>query len=200
MKLCELFDDPADTWKDGRSNSQRNAMTPQVIDAVGKARQQHNHKFIGAGLNAYVGTDDADNFGPVQRIANDKDGGSIYLSAIAEAKSTNPFFPKVQSITHDADASVHTAIIERLIPFETESILGSIPLMKSIWESYFTDEWQDAAGYEMSTCFMVLNDAVYTGNFSEIKDAQLKEALKFIRTLATRHNLDADIHERNFTI
>lgn len=143
-------------------------MSTNVQRTIKAARKTPTHKFIGAGLNAYVGTNDNDNFGPVHRISSKDDGGAIYLQAVANLKLNNPFLPKVERIEQGSSDLVQVAITERLIPFDTPAILDNDKLMTMLFQRYFIPY---GTQYDvMNYCYDYIDIAINENNYEAIKD------------------------------
>lgn len=141
MKLSEIYQTPDDTW-DLDNEADFIEQSARSAKLVAKQRQDPRHTYLGSGTFAYVGTNDDDNFGDVHRIASADDGGSIYLKYIVDHPTImdNPFFPKVREIADRSPQSkrnYQVTIIERLVPFNTKSIVHNSLLMTAIWNRYF---------------------------------------------------------------
>jgi hypothetical protein len=105
VKLCEIYDDPADNWLDDDEDT--TYLNRDASDTVNNMRAKPNHKYMGSGSFAYVGTDDIDNFGDVHRVARALDSGSLYLNVLYTHKIENPFLPRVRSNTERGSTSNH---------------------------------------------------------------------------------------------
>lgn len=201
MKLYEIFADPEDTWKEDRPLM--NDIPDEMEQLVNKKRAAKNHKMLGAGINAYVSTDDYENFGDVSRISSDADGGAVFLQHLVADKkyATNPFFPKVRKLTKNGEVQV--AVIERLIPFKTGAILNSLPLMAALWSSYFNEPWAEAIAdwgrNPMINVHAVMDECVNNRTIDAVvKHPKLKEALYLIRNMMDEYDVpESDIHSGN---
>lgn len=201
MKLYEIFDDPEDTWEADRPLM--NDMSDEMEREVNKRRSAKNHKMLGAGINAYVSTDDYANYGDVSRVASGGDGGAVFMRHIVadEKYHDNPFLPKVRSI--EKDGEVQVAIVERLIPFKTPAILGSLPLMAALWSLYFNEPWAEAIAdwgrNPMLNVARVLEECIQENAIDRVvKHPQLKEALQLVRYMMDEYDVpENDIHTGN---
>ena len=201
MRLDEILDDPEDTWHEDRRLM--NDLPDDTQDAIEQLRQRKNHKMMGAGINAYAGTNDYENFGDVHRISSDSDGGAIFLDVVASNPhyANNPFLPKVKSIKRSGETQ--TTIVERLVPFKTPAILNSGPLMKAVWDSYFVQSWEEAKpewGYNpMLDVASVIDEAVKLPDPSSIiKHPKLIEAVQLIQQLVKTYDIPmTDLHNQN---
>jgi hypothetical protein len=210
LKLLEIYDDPTDTWaQDGGTWS---AMPPRAKRAVTRIRDRPNHKMLGSGLNAYVGTNDNANFSPVTRIAGEEDSTNVYLEMIAtgsipEELKGNPYLPKVLSIKKPK--GIYQITLERLIPFETPSIITKSDFFRSIWKKCLTEPYPDEDNnkYDLPThkFATTLQRAAYKPAvcMSLIKDPQLIEVLQWIGSYERKKNpitnnyFACDIHAGN---
>lgn len=200
MKLYELYTTPDDIWDDVVGD----AMMPHVASNVVKNLRTHKqHKYLGSGSYAYVGTNDDENFGDVHRIAGVDDGGSMYLKYLADHPNVamNPFFPRVHKVAKNEDTQV--TIIERLLPFRTEAVCQNELLMKAIWGRYFNISQQEAVkkynckSVAAAIPYIIQNALIehYTG---ELKDKRLIEAMHILTKISGAiGNVDIDIHPGN---
>ena len=111
---------------------------------VKNLRTNKQHKYLGSGSYAYVGTNDDENFGDVHRVAGVDDGGSMYLQYLADHPdiADNPFFPRVRKVEKADDMQV--SIVERLLPFKTEAVYSNGPLIRAIWKRCFNITVEEA--------------------------------------------------------
>jgi hypothetical protein len=194
MKLFEIIDssdEPYDPLEDFWDDLDPDDSTQRLSDlrtAAQKIRRKPNHKMIGSGSYAYVGTDDDDNFGDVKRISRTTDGTAIYLSAIANtpAIQSNPYFPKVRNITK---RKLQTSIIERLVPLYTSAFFENEPMMRKVHDQIFTDPidpklWPDFPRSFDMVIADVLQSCLYDEGWDLIRDPKLIEALQFINKIA----------------
>jgi hypothetical protein len=197
MKLCEIYNDPADTWiGDDEDTTYLNKDAEHTVKSM---RSKPNHKYLGSGSFAYVGTDDIDNFGDVHRVARTLDSGSQYLNVLYSHKTENPFLPKIRKVVQNGEAQV--TIIERLVPFRTPAILNSIPLMKALWSKYFRIPWDPDQRHVMAAIPMILQvvceDTDTSITDGVIKDPQLLEAVHIIRQIGHQVNGAIDMQSSN---
>jgi len=207
MKLSEIYQTPDDNW-DEENDMGTVELSPKSSKLVNKHRLDKNHKYLGSGSYAYVGTNDDDNFGDVHRIANADDGGSMYLKYIADNPSImdNPFFPKVREIasrSKTARDNHQVTIVERLLPFRTESIYQNGLLMKAIWSKYFTITPQEAVKkYNCSgtaaTIPYIIRNALVGYYTDELKDKRLIESIHILAKISGAiGDAEPDIHQGN---
>ena len=142
MLLSEIYRDNADTsihkYYDTVDDAIDDlAITKDARDEIKRAARKANHKSLGIGAYAYVGTDDDENFGDVARYAHVQDGGSLYLQFIANhpAIAENPFFPRVQR-TKAIGQQGQVSIVERLIPMK-EPAVASVELLTAVCKRLF---------------------------------------------------------------
>lgn len=193
MKVLELLED----WNNSQLKQQIGS-GPMATE-VAKQRKAPNHQYVGSGASAYVGrTATPHEMDRVQRTAPEKEGGMIYLRAIANMPDAhnNPFLPRVHA-TPAGDGGIATYQMERLVAFQSRKIIKNEPLIESLWEQYFTIPFSnhDDIASEITNN---LDDIVcYDQNTEIIRDPALREALLMIAKLARTHNLSADIHSEN---
>jgi len=202
MKLSEIYQTPDDAWDD--ENEDDTVELPHIAQNIVKnLRTNKQHKYLGSGSYAYVGTNDDENFGDVHRIAGVDDGGSMYLQYIADHPdiAKNPFFPRVHRVEKEKDTQV--SIVERLLPFRTEAVYMNGLLMKAIWSKYFNISQQEAVKkYNCSspaaTIPYIIRNALVGYYTDELKDKRLIEAIHILAKISGAiGDAEPDIHQGN---
>lgn len=205
LNILETYDDPNDTWDSKKKYTNLPHISQQLID---KARRLPNHKMLGAGVTAYVGTDDNDNFSDVVRLSIKGEPTSVYLTYIyrylPKELRNNPYLPIVRE---SKSTRTQTYIkMERLIPFNTPSIISNIDFMKACWDKWFHVPFPRAFDpthlIAVIGCANILNTVANRGDGREIKDPLLNEALLWINTLKKQlikigRYVGTDIHYGN---
>lgn len=195
MKLHELNEDWDTSYL---STSLRSTPNAAMTQAVNKARQQPNHKYVGSGAGAYVGRkEDPHEMDNIERISDEEDGTALYLKTIAETPelAKNPFFPRVRQ--QRTENGVTTAIVERLVPFTSDK-MNSIPMLQAVWEDLFNAELPpDDELYEELTKrieYTLRKNRIGQEIRDDIKNPQFKQAIEWLHTnrLGT-----ADLHDGN---
>jgi hypothetical protein len=208
MKLHEVLD--TDRWDEEGPNAPylKRKGPVSVKNAAEKLRaSEPDHEYVGSGVAAYVGRqNNPHQMDRVTRLGPKKDGAGFYLKAVHQAGlHNNPYLPRLLA-RPKVSGNVQTAVIERLLPFNTPKIAGNRELMMSLWDNWFkyqppghllnaTDKvFAREIGDSVS---MILNDAVSRGQYASIKDDDLIAALQFIQQLMEQHKLEEDIHSEN---
>ena len=196
MLLCEIYDDPEDEWTDP-DNQDTTFVNPHTRDIIDQKRTSASHRYMGAGSNAYVGTQDIDNFGDVHRISDRDEGGALFLEALWNTTSmhNNPYMPRVRSIEHDKTTTI--IVSERLIPFDTPSIANK-RLMTVLLGTCFTPEFHSTDNANPYDFARILFKLAYNNtNYKYIKDPLLLNAIEFINNVKDEYNAALDIHIGN---
>lgn len=166
---------------------------------------QPEHKFVGAGLNAYVHkTDNQHSLDQVHRTANPDEGTNVYLNFLRTHPKlyNNTFFPRVKDMRTSSHDTV-TMDIERLHPFTTPGLGDNIKLLTSLWQQYFRwrlpgrartndEEYIDDLRWSF---LQNLRDAVSSG--SGVIDPQLMQAHHVISHIKYKYHQTVDIHANN---
>lgn len=201
MKLSEIYQTPDDIWDE--ENEDGTVELPHTAQNIVKnLRTNKQHKYLGSGSYAYVGTNDDENFGDVHRVAGVDDGGSMYLQYLANHPdiADNPFFPRVRKVEKADDTQV--SIVERLLPFKTETVYSNGPLIRAIWKRYFNitieEAFHEYGGSFQHAIPYVLRKALIHNNTKEIKDEMLIDAIhKLIAIAEELGDVEYDLHQGN---
>lgn len=197
MLLFELVDPK---WeKSGLRTQVRSVPDHPLSKAVAATQQKPNHKYVGSGAGAYVGrTDDPHEMDTVERLANEKDGTSLFyqwLTANPEAAS-NPYFPRVKS--NRTENGITYSIVERLVPLLSERLMSE-PLMESVWEQMFNLPLNDTEPSEIAISIAETLDKACGRKGGAIREAiadpQLAEAIGLLTSSAKTGY--PDIHDGN---
>lgn len=207
MKLSEIYQTPDDTWVSLEDEGEFMDLSPNASNQIYAHRQHPKHVYLGAGSYAYVGTNDDENFGDVHRISNADDGGSMYLKYLVDHPEImdNPFFPKVREVAQRSPASkrnFQTTIVERLVPYDTKSIINNSLLTTAIWNRYVnitqnvaSRKFYDLKG--MAALPYIIAEAVNSGDVRYIKDPRLIEAVHILNKIRDMLDAETDIHAGN---
>lgn len=126
---------------------------------------------------------------PVKKL--NRDAFHAYMELIIS--NENIFFPRVSTAHVKTDGEHHLPQyhIERLIP------IGQIPteMLNHLWSQYF--DGFNPRKHKLNDVLATLDDAVQTGDVSDIKDGNLKSALTEIFKLRKAGKFVADIHSAN---
>ena len=196
MLLYEIYDDPKDEWvePDTVDSTEANLSTQRIIQ---RRRQNPNHRYLGSGSFAYVGTDDRDNFGDVERISDHGESNARFLEVLWKSSTMrhNPYFPRVRAVNKEKETTI--IITERLIPFNTPSIAHD-QLIDVVFNTCFTlDVHQRPYPFKIYQLLDEMAVAADDDDYSRIKDPVLIQALKFISKVSKRFDSDIDLHSDN---
>lgn len=175
-------------------------------DVVNDISTQPEHKFVGAGINAYVHrTDNQHSLDQVHRTAKPNEGTTLYLDFLRTHPKlyNNTFFPRVKGV-RSLHSNTTTMDIERLKPFNTPGLGDNVELLLSLWERYY--KWrvpiqlkgESDSNYRFDIQWKFLhnlNDVIKYG--SGTADPQLTQAYKIIDHLRSKHDQVIDIHSGN---
>jgi hypothetical protein len=147
----------------------------------------------------------------------DDDGYLSYLKKVQKLEKEgyhNPYFPRIHDLkVWQSGGEFHYRVnMEKLLPFDTEKLMGNKGLIESIWERMFTISIQDAIerwpylennpsnkspGKRIERMF---RQAFGNGETSLIKDPELKDALNVINKMAdsSGNHFNHDLHDGNF--
>lgn len=211
MKLFEIYQStPDDTWYDDAISTD---ISGSALRRVSDLRKNPNHKFLGSGGFAYVGTDDDENFGDVYRVASATEGGSMYhrfLSSHPMIAEKNLFFPRIRSVDHNKELTQgvdhQTSVMERLLPYNTPAIHDNLRLMRAIVTRYL-----NAGAYDIcnklsprtepswgSALVLAIRHALQNYNTEYIKDPKLMQAIKILHMMEEQMpDTGFDIHYGN---
>jgi len=201
-KILEVYDTPSPNWR-----PQFTELTPANKQTVNNRRKSPTHTMIGQGANAYVGTEDVDNFGDVTRISNAADPAHIYLLAIAESLPTylrnNPYLPIIRKV-HQTQRRIDITL-ERLIPFDTPSIIENESFIERVWNKCLTIPFDGPHPIPTrrsqpiaNTFALFLHESAADGDTTHIKDPRLQQVLLWIHSLHTSNwRTTVDIHRHN---
>lgn len=204
MKLSEIYQTPDDTWDEENEDG-----VVELPDSgqklVSKIRSKKNHKYLGSGSFAYVGTNDDNNFGDVHRIAGADDGGSMYLKYLADHPDImdNPFFPRVRKISGGGRRDHQVSVVERLLPFRTEAVYSNGPLIRAIWKRYFNITVEEAmheygGSFQHAMPYVIRNALVYNTTMDKIKDENLISAIRTLKQIKeSLGDVEFDLHQGN---
>lgn len=199
-KILEIYNDVKKEW-----NPEWSELTPSNVRHISNKQKRSSHTMLGMGLNAYVGTEDNDNFGDVTRISNPNEATATYLTAIATnlppVLRNNPYLPIIRRVRQLRTRTDIT--MERLIPFDTASIVKDNEFFNNTWHKCLTVPPKDPDN--ITVLFPLINQfahhlhlAASRNNMTTIKDPKLQQVLGWIHSL---HNTIPgsiiDIHINN---
>lgn len=193
MKLFEILSNDPDVNPDERKAITRLVKrSPSMTNSVADKRQEHDHAFVGAGSNAYVHKhDNPHSLDYVHRTAAARDACTIYLDYISEHPElhNNPFFPRVHKKIGEGSHVTHQ--LERLVPFNTNSIISNEKLLAALCERWFNEVVDETAAVE--SILYYIEFALY-GHTEYIKDKHLLNAVNVIRHIQKEYGGEVDLH------
>lgn len=157
----------------------------KVKDAALKYRADNPHtKHLTVGNHAALShSDDPMYTDRIWRTAFDEDAGTSWLKYVHQHSElhNNPFVPRLFEIQH---GKIVTYQVEKLIPFLEPDILRNKHLMLSKLKQYFNNIDLDKATAR-SIIITELSKVLDRGDYSNIKDPQLKQALQAVDQMIT---------------
>lgn len=197
MLLHELQDP---RWENSGMRTQVNSVPNHPMSqAVSAVQKKPNHKYVGSGSSAYVGrTDDPHEMDTVQRLANEKDGTSLFYQWLIDnpVAASNPYFPRVKS--NKTANGITYSIVERLVPLLNPRLMSE-PLMQSQWEHMFSSPVRNTDPEEIARDIAEdLDFALGRRGIKQresIADPKLGEAIELLMTEARTGY--PDIHDGN---
>lgn len=194
MKLHEVFNDPMDPTTHYPIEDHR------VRSAISRiVSKDPKNRVIGAGSFAAVHTPDLENWGDVHRTSHEDDSNVYFLDAITHAPQhvqNNPYLPRVRSTS--IEGGVHTAIMERLQPFQTGSIAGNKGLLMVILNEIDGDHRLSEREVTVSHITNAIQSALFQPSaHSWGSNPAFREACEFIRSVEEENDSTIDIHDGN---
>ncbi len=126
---------------------------------------------------------------PMKKL--NRDAYHAYMELVTSKE--NIFFPRVSAAHVKTDGEYHLPQyhVERLIP------IGQIPteILNHLWVQYF--DGFNPRKHKLNDVLATLDDAVQTGDISDIKDSNLKTAIAEIFKLRKAGGFVSDIHSAN---
>lgn len=127
----------------------------------------------------------------------------IYAELSQKLSDKNPYFPRIHAV-QQGDRAVYT--MERLQPL---SVLDDETLFqigkRIISDSHLKYDWKNweqfkKRGMNGGLITSAMNRTLHTGEYDEIRDPLLAQALKAIREIAQQGDFSPDIHPENIMI
>jgi hypothetical protein len=198
MKLSDVFEDMWDqSYLKGLLDEFGQDEANAAIDV---RRKKPNHKFVGAGANAYVGkTDDEHNMDSVERTAPDHEPGVVYMQWIQAHPNlrNNPFFPRVLSRDSESPQHMPTYHIERLVHM-TDKHFDHPDMVAALWSEYIASPPPDNPTASMLA--QKIEQIVLSKRIADFRDPMLRAAVVQLITFAEEHEYQLDLHSGNMML
>lgn len=128
-----------------------------------------------------------------------QDGYLSYLHSVYELKKSgikNKFFPVIHNlkIFRDADGNLSYDVdMEKLVGLNSDTI--DYAILSLLWENLLDVELTEQSTFR--NFVYILDKALDSGHFNEIKDEELREALMYIYRIKVKGHFMPDLHSGN---